>query len=90
MKRYRGDEARMHIKPTTIKNLMKTATNRKITSTASVVLAQYEEDRIKKITEKAEQMLLERNKYREIQGLREKEMLDEEIIEEVLKSDGFK
>ncbi|MCG2826104.1 MAG: NFYB/HAP3 family transcription factor subunit [Thermoplasmatales archaeon] len=73
----------MEIKPTTIQNIMKSITNKQISSTAVFVMAKAIEELVKKKTVDAEKLLIEENRLRKIQGLSERLRISDDLIEQV-------
>lgn len=75
---------KMQIRPTPVRRVMATVTTRPITTLAVVRMADGVEEHIKRLTKEAEQLLLERNRLRKLQGLCERVRIDDELIGEIL------
>lgn len=73
----------MKIAINTIRRIMKVTVNRPISTGACYFMCKKVEEFIKEKTGEAEECLKEKNKLREMQGLREKMRISEEILEEV-------
>ena len=74
----------MEIGMETIKRIMKSVCDKPITTTSVVVMSKGAEDWIKQKTKKAMILQVERNKFRESQGLRVKIKISEDLIEDVI------
>lgn len=74
----------MEIGMETIKRIMKSVCDKPITTTSVVVMSKGAEDWIKQNTKEAMILQVERNKFRESQGLRVKIKISEDLIEDVI------
>lgn len=74
----------MGIKITEIKRIKKSLTDRPMTIGAVALLANKTKEWVKDNIRKAEALLQERNNLRKAQGVKPKQRIDEEIMEEVL------
>ncbi len=77
----------MKIKLTTIKAIKNSVTKRAVSLGALVLLCKNAEEYIQKKIIEAEKELLKINELRKTQGLREKQRIDDEVVEEVLNRD---
>lgn len=75
----------MKIKLTAVKVIKNSVTNRPVSVEALVLLGKKAEEFVKQKILEAERLLQEQNNLRKTQGLREKQRIDDEIIEEVLR-----
>ena len=75
----------MKLKLNTVKRIMRSSTSRPLATDAVVRMAILAEEFIKTITTEAEKELKSKNKFRKLQGLREKVRLSDEEIKEVIK-----
>lgn len=78
----------MIIKPTPTKEVMRTITNKPISTPAVFIMVQKVEEFIKQKTKEALEVLEEENRLRKIQGLPEKKRINENIITQVFEKQG--
>ena len=76
----------MKIAMNSIKSIMKSTINRPIATDACYFMCKRVEEFIKEKIKEAEKLLKERNELRQIQGLREKIRINEEILIEVFEN----
>jgi len=77
----------MEIGISTIKRIMKKGTSHPVSAEAAYWMSEYIEKVIAKKAKKAQELLDERNKQRELGGLPVKKRISQELIKEVMKDD---
>jgi histone H3/H4 len=78
----------MEIGMETIRRIMKSVCDKPISTASIILLSKGTEEWIRKKTEEAMILQMERNKFRKRQGLRAKVKISEDLIEDVLNGKG--